>query len=1501
MSNNNYFIDGKIKLPYNFEKEKYIIGIEKKSDNTLVGSKTILPIKDALPNNKIEITPIPSSILYFKYEENKFNVVENELKYNINLFIDETPVSMFELNDEDGLVVGWSDKYFIEKTGPRSFKLCLNDNYTSITDTNSVQYTELVNNGVFSESINIYIKYNDLYFKTKIDVLFSKSYFETTSLYDTIDVNSGVSENVISIEGYYNGTKVSKDNLSLKLKEENNSFAAIISTLGYASLKQNKNEWILYCENSDEVPTETNYTVDGNGKIIAPNGDIVKYVHGDVTGEFFDLSDGTKLFLKVENSDGTNVFYNNNKTVIPGINIFDPFNNIKINEATSYDSVNSVIKDTHDRVSEHKDGKYYPLDKIFKTTILNGGSKILYDKNGRLISVSGDTLLLENGLILDGTNILSGNTVVISGNTISNNLNGAITKNNNNAFYYRGKLLYSGGTGYFNEEPVSNICPLITDDNGNVLYNVKKSANKIEIISEKENYSLTFSNNKWIVNGPNRTFTANNIGELIYINAVIGDTNGNLYRRHDLNIYDFKNTHNILDGLTIKEICGDEKEYKPITREEVYFDAHSINDIKKSIPNLYTYLNLYKGGNLPKINIITTCNGVLKDEKEFYLSNNKLNHSSYNIKLEPQVITPSMITNGGTVTAYVVNKSGEFIPFDTYSKNNYSLSYICDGSGVETKVTSDVCTINLTTATPVYNDIKFILKCNDNIVKQEIIEVLGENKFITSVKYIDVTTGANYIIAPTKDFYGNNINWTTGNTSPSTPLIALTISPGDTVQKTLNGYVNGVKVHEQIVIPVKNGSDGESPYTLVLTNTNASINCDSEGNILNGIKMPTCKAILYKGTTEVANAKYTINYNTGVNIDNNNGDLNFETGFTFTGDSLEIVVSATTNSVLRGTAIMTITKSKQGPKGDTGGTGKGISSVTEYYQTSTANTLNDLANNNWSTGITITDSIKKYLWNYEVITYTDNTTGGTNPVIIGTYGDTGKGISSVTEYYQISSANTVTSLTNNWSTGITETNSINKYLWNYEETKYTDGSTNVTTPVIIGTHGEKGDTGASGNSAVSYWMEITPNVLKKDVTTNEFSITVVRWQKIGIANPTSSTNGILAFYDGNNQISVRQTATNTFSIKASNITGNVLNIKWLYNSNSLIAYDTQTIPILKDGEKGERGKLLYPAGRWDSGQTYDGTDEEKTPFVTHKVGDVDKYYVLTANKITNSGDIPGSSTAWTEMAQYEALYTKLLVTENGLVGGSVYNGDYVFSKDGVLSGNNTSEYSGFTSEIVDNIFTGDTPNNNFIPNYLVDFNKGRAWFGGGNTIINEKGIIYSKDIVDIIHELPIPYPSGTTKNGWDRIATGITAKDFISSGTKVYVKYVKNLNVFVYDDYESETKTCPVGFIFLDVVFPEDLFPIQNTWYTGSIIFSNTCPHTKLIRFPSSNVRDNFTIYKPYKDLRPYKCPYGLNVGADGCLRYMYHPAKRIVEIIGSNHKVYENINEEETYDWQPK
>ena len=137
--------------------------------------------------------------------------------------------------------------------------------------------------------------------------------------------------------------------------------------------------------------------------------------------------------------------------------------------------------------------------------------------------------------------------------------------------------------------------------------------------------------------------------------------------------------------------------------------------------------------------------------------------------------------------------------------------------------------------------------------------------------------------------------------------------------------------------------------------------------------------------------------------------------------------------------------------------GKGILEVVEYY----------LASNKKSS-VTVDDGFDTivpeltidfpYLWNYEVIRYTDGTEDATEPALIGTYSEDGKGIDSIAEYYLISSKSTgITTSSSGWSTTIPTLTAENKYLWNYEEIVYTDGTSDTTDPVVIGVYGDKGE------------------------------------------------------------------------------------------------------------------------------------------------------------------------------------------------------------------------------------------------------------------------------------------------------------------------------------------------------------------------------------------------------------------------------------------------------------
>ena len=78
-----------------------------------------------------------------------------------------------------------------------------------------------------------------------------------------------------------------------------------------------------------------------------------------------------------------------------------------------------------------------------------------------------------------------------------------------------------------------------------------------------------------------------------------------------------------------------------------------------------------------------------------------------------------------------------------------------------------------------------------------------------------------------------------------------------------------------------------------------------------------------------------------------------------------------------------------GNTGSTGAAGKGISSITEYYLASASASGVTTGTSGWTTTIQTISTSKKYLWNYEIIKYTDGSSTTTTPCIIGVYGNTG--------------------------------------------------------------------------------------------------------------------------------------------------------------------------------------------------------------------------------------------------------------------------------------------------------------------------------------------------------------------------------------------------------------------------------------------------------------------------------------------------------------------------------
>lgn len=150
--------------------------------------------------------------------------------------------------------------------------------------------------------------------------------------------------------------------------------------------------------------------------------------------------------------------------------------------------------------------------------------------------------------------------------------------------------------------------------------------------------------------------------------------------------------------------------------------------------------------------------------------------------------------------------------------------------------------------------------------------------------------------------------------------------------------------------------------------------------------------------------------------------------------------------------------------------GRGIESVTEMYAVATFKTLEGMTTTqirNFKNTFTPTapqfehNLGKVYLWNYEIITYDDNTTQETDPEMIGMAVE-GRGIASIEEFYYACDFGdpTVNNLSNylpqwganpasDWKLKPMNVSKDNPYLWNFERIGWTDGTVTFTQPVII--------------------------------------------------------------------------------------------------------------------------------------------------------------------------------------------------------------------------------------------------------------------------------------------------------------------------------------------------------------------------------------------------------------------------------------------------------------------
>lgn len=151
---------------------------------------------------------------------------------------------------------------------------------------------------------------------------------------------------------------------------------------------------------------------------------------------------------------------------------------------------------------------------------------------------------------------------------------------------------------------------------------------------------------------------------------------------------------------------------------------------------------------------------------------------------------------------------------------------------------------------------------------------------------------------------------------------------------------------------------------------------------------------------------------------------------------------------------------QNGQDGSDGTDGVSITEVVNYYLATDVNTGVTRQTDGWTEDVQTISSDKPYLWNYEEVKYSNTLSTYTEPCIIGTYGTQGEqgsagvGITSIVEYYALST--TTTRPITGWSTDLPSMDATNRYLWNYSVITYTNGNTSgsVTDALIIGVYGD---------------------------------------------------------------------------------------------------------------------------------------------------------------------------------------------------------------------------------------------------------------------------------------------------------------------------------------------------------------------------------------------------------------------------------------------------------------
>ena len=181
-------------------------------------------------------------------------------------------------------------------------------------------------------------------------------------------------------------------------------------------------------------------------------------------------------------------------------------------------------------------------------------------------------------------------------------------------------------------------------------------------------------------------------------------------------------------------------------------------------------------------------------------------------------------------------------------------------------------------------------------------------------------------------------------------------------------------------------------------------------------------------------------------------------------------------------------------------------------------------------------------------------------------GKDGVGIKSITEYYLATSASSgVTTGTSGWTTSVQTITSTKRYLWNYEVTAYTDGSSTKSSPVIIGVYGDKGETGTS--------VKVSSTTITYAKHTNGTTPPTSGWSEAVPAVPAGQylwSKTVVKYSDGKSTTTYTVARSGTNGTPGTSVTVKSTSVKYAVTASASqpadSAFTNDKIPALTPGQ-----------------------------------------------------------------------------------------------------------------------------------------------------------------------------------------------------------------------------------------------------------------------------------------------------------------------------------------------